>query len=610
MAAQPKSPRDKRKSSDSDSMTLTAADLVQRMMHGERYRAWKDEHKFDLTDYYINDDEHVEAFVLPSTEWSEHHHPLISMSNHRTFLRWYPNWVKDDVAGRTHQAVVPANLLYLIPAKDYRELTNSAAKVRDDYPLVDDDDHSSLEMEYQNKSWEETERERFKEFLVEHIEVEYEGDIDKLGEPVAEKMVELLTNDKLDNIFWELERNGGGDHWDDHYGTGEYSLDINRLLSSNYLPNVPHSERYQETLDGIYQELLGELYPEDPRQMKFPFADEVAEALLENAVEMSDDPSPAAKMLVATLLEGHSYSCVMINLPDELADRINSWGKQQIPDTALFVDKDGGMGREEETHVTVKFGLLDAMPSPELKDVFRNTQPFDIELKPITLFRQDDYDVVKMDVISAQLHALNREVCNVAPHHDTHPEYHPHVTIAYVKKGTCDRLEGVSPFDDPVKLGVSSLGTDGKFTAKSVVFSSSTDVKRDFALGGGIVKEAMTPQDLIRKAGLTPEKQKFSGIRRRVGRELVDAVWIDKVDKPREGYDWGVEGELRIFFHGKRTVITSFCSFDVLKMSVRQWRNIYGAKLFVNGKEAGVVSYMNPALQDKASAFGTKGVTH
>jgi hypothetical protein len=236
----------------------------------------------------------------------------------------------------------------------------------------------------------------------------------------------------------------------------------------------------------------------------------------------------------------------------------------------------------------------------KLMDVFRNTQPFDIELKPITLFRQDDYDVVKMDVISAQLHALNREVCNVAPHHDTHPEYHPHVTIAYVKKGTCDRLEGVSPFDDPVKLGVSSLGTEGKFTAKSVVFSSSTDVKRDFALGGGIVKEAMTPQDLIRKAGLTPEKQKFSGIRRRVGRELVDAVWIDKVDKPRsDAVPGGIEGELRIFFHGKRTVITSFCSFEVLKMSVRQWRNIYGAKLFVNGKESGVVSYTNPALQDE-----------
>jgi 2'-5' RNA ligase len=590
---------------------MTAADLYQRMMKGERYKEWKK--NFETTEHYVDEDTHVEAFVLPSSEWSEKYSSqLVCIANHKSYLGRWPRWVRDDVQHGTHTAVVPANLLYMMPTQDHDELYEGAINVKDNYPLVDNETHSALEMEYQEKAWVESGREEFTDFLKQNIADDFEDKVDKYGEPVADRMIELLTPQRVDTIFYELEHNGGGDHWEDHQGTGDYSLDIKRLLTSNYIKDVPHNERYAETLQGIYDELYNELYPEDPRQMKFPFADEVAERLLENAVDISDNPSPAALILVATLLESHDYSCLMINLPDELADQIIAWGKQQIPEESLFVDKDGDKGREDEIHVTLKYGLLDAMPSPDLKELFRNTKPFEIALAPITLFRQDDHDVVKLDVHSAQLHALNREVCSIAPYHDTYPDYHPHITLCYVKKGTCDRLEGVSPFDDPVKLGVSSLSTDGKFTAKSVVFSSHTDVKKEYALGGIVVKEAMTPQELIQKVGLTPEEQPFGTIRRRVGKELVDAVWIDKVDKKYdphsvEGCGFGIEGELRIFFHGKRAVKSEFCSYEVLKMSVRQWRNMYGARLFVNGKQSGVVSYSNPALQDeKTQPFRTR----
>jgi 2'-5' RNA ligase len=569
------------------------------MVRGDRYKEWKE--TFETTNHYIDDKTSVEAFVLPLSEWSENRSSqLIYIANHKAYLKHWPRWVVDDVSYGTHQAVIPANVLYIIPEQDYDELFKDAKMVKDDYPLVDEEMHSELEMEYQQKAWEETERKRFKDFLVEHIADDFEDKVDRNGEPVADRMIELLTPAKLDDIFYELERNGGGDHWNDSQGNGDYSLDIERLLSSNYIKDVSRQDRYAETLQGIYDELYNELWPEDPRQMKFSFANEVAEELLENAVDISDDPSPAAKILVATLLEGHDYSCIMINLPEDLADQIIAWGKQQIPEESLFVDKDGGKGREDEIHVTVKYGLFDAMPSPELRELFRNTSPFEISLMPISLFRQDDHDVVKMDVTSAQLHTLNREVCSVAPYHDDFPEYHPHITIAYAKKGTCDRLEGVSPFDSPVKLGVSSIATEGKFTAKSVIFSSHTDVKKEYALGGLKVEEAqMTPQELIQKAGLTPVEEPLSTVRRRVGRELVDTVWINKVDEPSKMSGFGREGELRIYFHGKRAVKSDFCSFEVLKMSVRQWRNLYGAKLFVNGQEVGVVSYQNPALQDK-----------
>jgi 2'-5' RNA ligase len=406
----------------------------------------------------------------------------------------------------------------------------------------------------------------------------------------------------VDEIFYEMLHNGSGEEWQEHED-GSFSLNIDRVLDGIYIKDVPRDKRRYVAMQNVFNSLLQELYPEDPRQMKFGFADEVVESLLANTLEFSGDPSPAAKVLVGTIMEGHSYSCVMINLPDDLCDSIIAWGKQQIPNESLFVDKDGGLGREEETHVTVKYGLFDAMPSPDLLDVFKNTNPFEVALAPISLFRNDDFDVVKLDVNSAQLHELNRKVSETAPHHDTHPDYKPHVTIAYVKKGTCDRLEGVSPFDNPVKLGVSSIKTEGKFDAKSVIFSSHADIKREYPLGKAKVGEAMTPADLVRTVGIPPEEQPLRVLRRRVSRELIDSVWVQKVNKPDDGSGlracgFGVDGELIIFFRGKQSAKSEFCSFEVLKSAVRQWRNLYGVRLFVNGSEAGTVSYNNPALQD------------
>jgi 2'-5' RNA ligase len=45
------------------------------------------------------------------------------------------------------------------------------------------------------------------------------------------------------------------------------------------------------------------------------------------------------------------------------------------------------------------------------------------------------YDVVKIDVESQALRDLNAAISQAFEVTDTYPEYHPHVTIAYVKKG-------------------------------------------------------------------------------------------------------------------------------------------------------------------------------
>ena len=67
---------------------------------------------------------------------------------------------------------------------------------------------------------------------------------------------------------------------------------------------------------------------------------------------------------------------------------------------------------------------------------FKN--PF-IELGNINLFdSNDDFDVVKIDVISDDLQKINTALKEL-PNQTTFPVYEPHLTIAFIKKGTGDK---------------------------------------------------------------------------------------------------------------------------------------------------------------------------
>lgn len=54
-----------------------------------------------------------------------------------------------------------------------------------------------------------------------------------------------------------------------------------------------------------------------------------------------------------------------------------------------------------------------------------------------------EYDVVKVDVDSADLHRLHQRIADALPHTDTHPKYVPHLTLAYVKAGRGAKHEGL-----------------------------------------------------------------------------------------------------------------------------------------------------------------------
>jgi 2'-5' RNA ligase len=180
--------------------------------------------------------------------------------------------------------------------------------------------------------------------------------------------------------------------------------------------------------------------------------------------------------LVNLLLEeNYKFSCVMLMVPETLSAPLQEWSEKHIPDKALFVDDDGGKGREDECHVTVLYGLTDAIPSENLMEVLESTRPFEVYLGKVSLFENDEFDVVKCEVISPALHALNKRICASVDYENDHPVYKPHCTIAYVKKGAAKKLVGQKPFDD--------ADLDPKFTVTEIVFSSKNGDKQTLSLG-------------------------------------------------------------------------------------------------------------------------------
>lgn len=128
----------------------------------------------------------------------------------------------------------------------------------------------------------------------------------------------------------------------------------------------------------------------------------------------------------STLLE-QEYSCVMLSIPDDMAEEIQAWAKENIPPEDLTDE-----GFEDETHVTVLYGLSTDSPD-DVRGVLDT--PIEATLKGVSYFECPDYDVVKVDVESPDLIIANARLRSLLSHTMTHAVYSPHVTIAYVKKG-------------------------------------------------------------------------------------------------------------------------------------------------------------------------------
>lgn len=126
--------------------------------------------------------------------------------------------------------------------------------------------------------------------------------------------------------------------------------------------------------------------------------------------------------------------CVMINF------EIDNWIKtikQFIDEDDLYKPEHEDFGYCKYSHSTILFGLLhdDDLPNLVKEYLIPLDELNDIYVKNISLFENKEYDVVKMDIKSKDLKKMNKKLRNNFEYTSDHPEYHPHLTLAYIKKG-------------------------------------------------------------------------------------------------------------------------------------------------------------------------------
>jgi len=165
----------------------------------------------------------------------------------------------------------------------------------------------------------------------------------------------------------------------------------------------------------------------------------------------------------------YDFSSVQFDFPQDFALDIITWGKKNIPDTILKSsegDPPGFTGREDEIHVTIKYGLH-TCDYTQLQSLLKDQEPFKITLGKIDTFEHEDEDVIKINVEKTpELMQLNQLISKSFEITDSYPDYKPHVTLAYVKKGEGKKYKGLNAFGGKEVLvdGVTFSGKDNKKT--------------------------------------------------------------------------------------------------------------------------------------------------
>lgn len=164
----------------------------------------------------------------------------------------------------------------------------------------------------------------------------------------------------------------------------------------------------------------------------------------DNSLTLTEKNLSEARKIKKTILkegkEGFKkeYGCLMLDLP------IKNWSKI----TDIIKKEDiydvPGYGIEDKPHTTALFGFVPDKTKPgDVENVTKKTlgsgKKIKVGLNEISLFKNKDFDVLKFDVESDDLHELNRVLRENFEYENDYPDFHPHVTIAYLKPGAGEK---------------------------------------------------------------------------------------------------------------------------------------------------------------------------
>jgi len=139
----------------------------------------------------------------------------------------------------------------------------------------------------------------------------------------------------------------------------------------------------------------------------------------------------------------HKYASTQIDIPAINVPLVLGLGKDLIAEDDL-----ASHGRETHPHVTVRFGVVD--DADKLREVLKDFKSFKIRLGLTRVFdpgvHSEGACPVVVDIESDELLRLNAAIEEALAEKTNDFEYHPHMTLAYVKPEAADKYRDLEDF--------------------------------------------------------------------------------------------------------------------------------------------------------------------
>lgn len=130
----------------------------------------------------------------------------------------------------------------------------------------------------------------------------------------------------------------------------------------------------------------------------------------------------------------YDYGCVMVEVP------VSNWNEitSIVNKDDLYEVEGENYGIQDNPHLTLLYGLKSNITKEQVEQVLQKAIDGDkiiIEIENIGLFENDNFDVVKFNIKKTEQLQKLFDSLSELPNENTFPDYNPHMTIAYVKKG-------------------------------------------------------------------------------------------------------------------------------------------------------------------------------